>query len=340
MQSPRPLTLTCGDAGGVGFDIAISAWLARHGESVPPFYLLAQPGALAQRARLLGVKLPISQTSPSEALTVFADSLPVVALENPQNADPGCALAENTAATIESIDRAVSDVFHGLAGAVVTLPIAKKPLQDAGFAFPGHTEYLAHLAKQNIGINVLPVMMLAGPNLRAIPVTVHVPLADVPSLLSAGKIINTCKIAINDLRTRFGIREPRIAVSGLNPHAGENGAFGEEDASIIRPAIEALAAEGFAVTGPLPADTMFHPAAREKYDAAVCMYHDQALIPAKALDFEKTVNVTLGLPFIRTSPDHGTAFDIAGSGKADPTSLIEALKLADKLVRRSEDARA
>ena len=307
---------------------------------MPPFYLLAQPGALAQRARLLGVKLPISQTSPSEALTVFADSLPVVAIENPQNADPGCALAENTAATIESIDRAVSDVFHGLAGAVVTLPIAKKPLQDAGFAFPGHTEYLAHLAKQNIGIDVLPVMMLAGPSLRAIPVTVHVPLADVPSLLSAGKIINTCKIAINDLRTRFGIREPRISVSGLNPHAGENGAFGEEDASIIRPAIEALAAEGFAVTGPLPADTMFHPAAREKYDAAVCMYHDQALIPAKALDFEKTVNVTLGLPFIRTSPDHGTAFDIAGSGKADPTSLIEALKLADKLVRRSEDARA
>ncbi|MEX0344740.1 MAG: 4-hydroxythreonine-4-phosphate dehydrogenase PdxA [Rhizobiaceae bacterium] len=340
MQSPRPLALTCGDAGGAGLDIAISAWLARRGESVPPFYLLAQPGAVADRARLLGADLSIRQTSPGEALSVFAEDLPIVTLENPQNANPGSALALNTAATIESIDRAVSDVIHGLAGAVVTLPIAKKPLQDAGFAFPGHTEYLAHLAKRTIGIDVVPVMMLAGPNLRAIPVTVHVPLADVPSMLSAGKIVQVCKIAANELRTRFGIPEPRIAIAGLNPHAGEDGAFGEEDSSIIRPAVEALAAEGFSVTGPLPADTMFHPAAREKYDAAVCMYHDQALIPAKALDFERTVNVTLGLPFVRTSPDHGTAFDIAGTGKANPTSLIEALKLADKLVRRSEDARA
>ncbi len=339
MQLPRPLALTCGDPGGIGLDIAILSWRLRHSDGVPAFYLLARPEVVTERARLLGAEVPVRQTTAVEALSDFPDALPVVALENSQRAEPGHSLATNATATIEAIDRAVRDVMTGHAAAVVTLPIAKKPLHEAGFGFPGHTEYLAHLAKRHTGISLTPIMMLSGPRLRTIPVTVHVQLAEVPSLLTVEKIIRTCKIAASDLRTRFGITNPRLAVSGLNPHAGEDGAFGGEDATIIRPAVEALIADGLSATGPQPADTMFHDEARDRYDVAVCMYHDQALIPVKALDFEKTVNVTLGLPFIRTSPDHGTAFDLAGTGKANPRSLIEALKLADTLVRRAEDAK-
>jgi 4-hydroxythreonine-4-phosphate dehydrogenase len=213
----------------------------------------------------------------------------------------------------------------------VTCNIAKKPLYDGGFSFPGHTEYLAHLATLYTGKTTMPVMMLAGPDLRTVPVTIHIPLSQVPQALTTELIVATARITAADLRNRFGLGKPRLAISGLNPHAGEGGAMGNEDQDVIAPAIATLRAEGIDAFGPLPADTMFHPRARAGYDAALCMYHDQALIPAKALAFDEAVNVTLGLPFIRTSPDHGTAFDIAGKGIARPDSLIAALKLAHQL---------
>lgn len=334
----RPLALTSGDPAGVGFDIAILAWQSRHSREVPPFYLLANPDAVAKRAETLGLPIEVLAVQQDQAVSTFDTALPVVPLRNQQDQTPGNPLPSNTAATIEAIDRAVGDVLSHLAAAVVTLPIAKRPLHEAGFAHPGHTEYLAHLAEQRTGQSAMPVMMLAGPSLRVVPVTIHMALANVPLALSVELVVKTCRITAEDLRHRFGVDRPRLAVAGLNPHAGEAGAFGVEDLQIIAPAVAALKSEGLDVEGPLPADTMFHAKARQRYDAAICMYHDQALIPAKALDFERSVNVTLGLPFVRTSPDHGTAFDIAGTGTADATSLIEALKLAAQLSARPSSA--
>lgn len=326
-----PLALTIGDPSGIGPEIAVAAWLLRDKEDVPAFYLLGDPALVAARARSVGIELPLFDTDPTGAAQAFVSALPVVPLVASLVDTPGQPDSRNAAGIIEAIDRAVADTFDGRAAAVVTCPIAKKPLYDAGFRFPGHTEYLAHLAEQKTGVAAMPVMMLAGPDLRAVPVTIHIALADVPRTLTTEAIIATARITARDLRERFGIARPRIAVSGLNPHAGEGGAMGREDENVIRPAIEALKAEGIDAFGPLPADTMFHARARAGYDAAVCMYHDQALIPAKALAFDEAVNVTLGLPFIRTSPDHGTAFDIAGKGIARPDSLIAALKLARQL---------
>ena len=234
------------------------------------------------------------------------------------------------AAVVAAIGRAVALVQAGIAGAVVTNPINKKALQDgAGFAFPGHTEYLAHQSK-----TLRPVMMLAGSQLRVVPVTIHIPLSEVPTQLTPELLKETVRVTHAGLRRDFGIPSPRIALAGLNPHAGEGGAMGREEIEVIAPAIAELHAEGFDVTGPLPADTMFHPAARARYDVAVCMYHDQALVPLKTLSFSDGVNVTLGLPFVRTSPDHGTAFDIAGQGIADPDSLFAAIRLANDLASR------
>jgi 4-hydroxythreonine-4-phosphate dehydrogenase len=224
-------------------------------------------------------------------------------------------------------------VFAGSAAAVVTNPIAKSVLYAAGFTHPGHTEYLAELAErhQPSAVPALPVMLLWSPELSVVPVTIHLPLREVLNVLNTDLIVQTARIVTRDLTSRFGIERPRLALSGLNPHAGEDGTLGLEDRDIIAPAVALLQAEGIAARGPLPADTMFHAAARRTYDCALCMYHDQALIPAKTLAFDHAVNVTLGLPFIRTSPDHGTAFDIAGSGRADPSSLIAALKLAAQM---------
>ena len=247
-------------------------------------------------------------------------------IDSPGRPDPA-----NAAGIVEAIDRAVADCLAGDAAAVVTCPIAKKPLYDAGFRFPGHTEYLAHLASLRTGTEIMPVMLLAGPELRTVPVTIHIALADVPKALTTELIVATARITAADLASRFGIARPRLAVAGLNPHAGEGGAMGREDELVIRPAIDRLRAEGIDAFGPLPADTMFHARARAGYDVAICMYHDQALIPAKALAFDDAVNVTLGLPFIRTSPDHGTAFDIAGKGIARADSLLAALRLARRL---------
>lgn len=325
------LALSVGDPSGIGPEIAIAAFLARDAVGLPPFYLLADPAVVAARARHLGVSLPVQEVTPVRAIEVFGRALPIVPLTERFIDSPGRPDPANAAGTIEAIDRAVAACLAGEAAAVVTCPIAKKPLYDAGFRFPGHTEYLAHLAARHSGVEAMPVMMLAGPDLRTVPVTIHIALADVPKALSTELIVATARITAADLASRFGIARPRLAIAGLNPHAGEGGSMGLEDEHIVRPAVDILRADGIDAFGPLPADTLFHARARAGYDVALCMYHDQALIPAKALAFDEAVNVTLGLPFIRTSPDHGTAFGIAGKGVARPDSLIAALKLARKL---------
>jgi 4-hydroxythreonine-4-phosphate dehydrogenase len=333
-----PLALTGGDPSGIGPEIALAAWAARARLDLPPFYLIGDARLLGKRARALGLDVPVAEVEPADARDAFAQTFPIVATGTVFLDMPGHPETANAAGIVRSIDLAVEHVFEGRAAAVVTLPIAKKPLYDAGFAFPGHTEYLAHLAERRTGTPVRPVMMLAGPDLRTVPVTIHVPLADVPRLLTTELVLETIRIVAADLAGRFGISSPRLAVAGLNPHAGEGGALGAEDDAIVKPAIESARAAGIDAFGPLPADTLFHVRARAGYDAAICMYHDQALIPAKALAFDEAVNVTLGLPFIRTSPDHGTAFDIAGKGVARPDSLVAALRLAASLAARSGGA--
>ncbi|MBC8717759.1 4-hydroxythreonine-4-phosphate dehydrogenase PdxA [Ochrobactrum sp. Marseille-Q0166] len=331
-QNTPPLAVSIGDPSGIGADVALTAWLQRKELSLPPFLLIADPAQLSARARHLSLNVPIvTLKTPAEAFDFFDAKLPVLPLKNTHKESPGKPLPENAAGVIEAIERAVALTLSGETSAVVTCPIAKKPLYDAGFKHPGHTEFLAELGSKHLGRAVIPVMMLAGPELRAVPVTIHIPLADVPRLLTKDDILEVAYITAQELTDRFGIAAPRIAISGLNPHAGEGGALGKEDDAIIRPAVEELQREGINAWGPLPADTMFHATARVTYDVAICMYHDQALIPAKALAFDETVNVTLGLPFIRTSPDHGTAFDIAGKGIARPDSLIASIRLAQEL---------
>ncbi|MFC5384371.1 4-hydroxythreonine-4-phosphate dehydrogenase PdxA [Aquamicrobium segne] len=324
------LAVSIGDPSGIGPEIALAAWLQRNNEAVTPFYLLADLDLMATRARLLGWNVPLIETTPAQAEEHFSHYLPIVCLKNSLKDTPGHPDSANAPGIIEAINKAVADCFSGAAAAMVTCPIAKKPLYDAGFAFPGHTEYLAHLAEQKAGKPITPVMMLAGPQLRTVPVTIHIPLANVITTLTTDLIVKTARITAQDLKSRFGLANPRLAISGLNPHAGEDGAMGSEDQQVIAPAVAILKAEGIEAFGPLPADTMFHASARANYDVALCMYHDQALIPAKALAFDEAVNVTLGLPFIRTSPDHGTAFDIAGKGVARPDSFIAALKIAHR----------
>jgi len=316
-----PIALTCGDPSGIGPEIAAKA-RARLGAELN-FVWIGDPSHLPQGTAWTEI------SRPAEADRVPADRLPVLRHDFPAAAVPGTPAPENAAAIIAVIARAVSLCMAGDVSAVCTAPIHKKALKDgAGFAFPGHTEYLAHLA----GVDRV-VMMLACDELRVVPVTIHIPIADVPRTLTAELLEATIRITRAGLIRDFGLEEPRLAVAGLNPHAGEGGAMGSEDLAVIAPIVAALRAEGFAIAGPLSADTMFHPAARTRYDAALCMYHDQALIPIKTLDFAGGVNVTLGLPFVRTSPDHGTAYDIAGTGGADPSSLIAALRLARNMAR-------
>ena len=305
--SPRPIAVTIGDPAGIGPDIILKSWSARRENDAPPFLVLADPDQLRARAKVLNLDVPVTVCTHEEAGSAFDGALPVVPLDARFAARVGVPEPANAAGIIESIDRAVEDTLSGRTAAIVTAPIAKKPLYDAGFRHPGHTEYLATLAEKHSGKPVRPVMMLAGPKLRAVPVTIHIPLRAVFDALSTDLIVETCRIVHRDLTRRFGVARPRLAVAGLNPHAGEGGALGSEDEEIVRPAVERLVASGIDAIGPLPADTMFHDRARAGYDAAICMYHDQALIPAKALGFDDSVNVTLGLPFVRTSPDPGTA---------------------------------
>jgi 4-hydroxythreonine-4-phosphate dehydrogenase len=326
----KPIALTSGEPAGIGPDITIKAWLRRKELKLPAFYLLGDPGFLGQRAKALGLKLRLAEVRAEEVLDTFPNALPVVATGHPANAKPGAPDGTSADAALASIRQAVGDVIAGRASAVVTNPIAKSVLYRAGFRHPGHTEYLAELAAAG---NHRPqaVMMLWSPALVAVPVTIHVSLREAIAQLSSDLIVTTARIVTAALKARFGVANPRLAISGLNPHAGEDGSLGTEDKTIVAPAIEILRGEGIEIRGPLPADTMFHEAARQTYDCAICMYHDQALIPVKTLAFEDAVNVTLGLPFIRTSPDHGTAFDIAGTGTANPSSLIAALRLAARM---------
>jgi 4-hydroxythreonine-4-phosphate dehydrogenase len=325
-----PLALTMGEPAGIGGEIALKAWL-RRGDGVPPFFMIDDPGRLAALARRLGWNARVGPiAAPRDASTMFAEALPVLPIGGSLSAEPGRPDPADALLVIRAIDIAVAEVKGGRAAAVVTLPINKDALYRGGFRHPGHTEYLAELAGAGAGA----VMMLASPQLRVVPVTIHLPLRQAVEQLSGAAIVHAGRVAHEALVRDFGIAAPVIAVAGLNPHAGEKGALGREDIDIIIPAIAELRAAGIDARGPMAADAMFHAAARSGYDAALCMYHDQALIPVKTIDFDGAVNVTLGLPFIRTSPDHGTAFDIAGSGVARPDSLIAALNLAAVMAAR------
>ena len=331
----RPLALTLGEPAGIGPDIALAAWQRRSTLTLPPFYLLADPRFLARRAHELGLEIPLAVGDPGNAAAAFATALPVVDIGVTVTARPGRPDVSSAPAAIAAIRRAVDDVLADAAHAIVTNPVAKSVLYQGGFADPGHTEFLARLAREASGGPARPVMMLWAPELAVVPVTIHIPLREVPMRLTSELIIATGRIVARDLVEKFGVAKPRLALAGLNPHAGEEGSLGAEDRTVVAPAVAQLRADGIDARGPLPADTMFHAAARASYDAALCMYHDQALIPIKTLAFDRAVNLTLGLPFVRTSPDHGTAFDIAGTGRADPSSLIAALKLAARLAARA-----
>ncbi len=327
----RVLALTLGEPAGIGPDLALAIWRRRAELDLPPFYIVADPGFLRRRAAKLGLDVPIASATAQSAAATFRSALPVLPLDIAVTAEPGQPDRSSAPAAVASIRHAVADVMAGAAAAVVTNPVAKNVLYNWGFAEPGHTEFLATLVQEATGKSLRPVMMLWSPELAVVPVTIHLPLRDIFNHLSTDLIVETGRIVAHDLATRFKIARPRLAIAGLNPHAGEAGTLGEEDRMIVAPAVARLVAEGTDAKGPLAADSMFHERARASYDAALCMYHDQALIPIKTLAFDHAVNVTLGLPFVRTSPDHGTAFDIAGTGRADPTSLIAALRLAARL---------
>jgi 4-hydroxythreonine-4-phosphate dehydrogenase len=330
-----PLALTLGEPAGIGPDITLAAWRRRAELGLPPFYLLADPAFIARRVERIAPDTPLAVVEPAAALAAFATALPLVDIAVPVSAEPGRPDQSSARAALAAIRRAVADVHAGAAAAVVTNPVAKNVLYRSGFPEPGHTEYLGKLAEEATGVSARPVMMLWSPELAVVPVTIHLALKDVIPRLSESLVVETARIVARDLRERFGIARPRLAIAGLNPHAGEDGALGDEDLTVVRPAVERLKAEGIDARGPLPADSLFHRAARASYDVALAMYHDQALIPIKTLAFNHAVNVTLGLPFVRTSPDHGTAFDIAGTGRADPASLIAALQLAARLSSRA-----
>ena len=330
----RALALTIGEPAGIGCDIALAAWSMRRDRNLPAFYLIADPDHVAARARQIGLAVRLEAVTPEQAPARFDTALPVVPLQERATAAAGQPDETSAAVSLASIRRAVRDVIDGRASGVVTNPIAKAVLYRAGFPDPGHTEYLARLADEMMGVAATPVMMLWCRELAVVPVTIHVPLRAVPDLLTTDLIVETGRIVAHELIHRFGISSPRLAIAGLNPHAGEDGLIGDEEIRIIRPAIDRLADMGIDVRGPLPADTLFHAAARRSYDTALCMYHDQALVAIKTLAFDEAVNVTLGLPFVRTSPDHGTAFDIAGTGRANPESLMASLTLAARLAAR------
>lgn len=316
-----PIALTMGDPAGIGPELARRVWdnLKASGRV---FFWIGDPV-------LLGPGTPYREIQhPSEAAACFADSLPVLPLSCPEPVHPGRPSPGNAVAVIESIRKAVQYTLEGVAGAVVTNPIAKHVLAASGFPHPGHTEFLAALC----GASGQEVMMLACPELKVTLTSIHIPLKRAIDTLSAERIIDVTRVTAAALRRDFGLRQPRLAIAGLNPHAGENGMMGDEESRIIQPAMEALRREGIDVIGPMPPDTMFSAAARPRYDAAICLYHDQGLIPVKTLDMAGGVNITLGLPIIRTSPDHGTAFDIAvgpgETGQASISSLLSALAMA------------
>lgn len=336
MASPVPNVLTMGEPAGIGGELALKTW-KHHRHDVQPFFVLDCPERLRGIAKALNLDVDIVEIAhPGQAVEHFPTALPVMPLVNAVDDVQGNISLVNAAAIMESIERAVAFALAGDVAALVTNPIQKDALYAAGFRFPGHTEYLAELA----GGGMQPVMMLASPMLRVVPVTVHVSLRRALDMLSVESIVRQGQITIDSLRRDFGIAVPRIAVAGLNPHAGEAGNLGDDEGRLIVPAINALQKLGAEVFGPVPPDALFTARARPGYDVALCMYHDQALIPIKALDFDRAVNVTLGLPIVRTSPDHGTALDIAGKGIADPSSLVAAMSMASEIAAHRHNSRA
>ncbi|MBT3991663.1 MAG: 4-hydroxythreonine-4-phosphate dehydrogenase PdxA [Rhodospirillaceae bacterium] len=331
-----PTILTMGEPSGIGGEVAIKAWVSAH-SSLSPFCLIDSPTRMAKLASLLNIEIPLVEISNvNETGDAFERGLPILSIELAEDPIPGELNPKNGPAVIAAIDQGVALVQSGVAGAIVTNPIHKQALYQCGFSHPGHTEYLATLA----GITTEPVMMLASDRLRVIPVTRHIGVQAAINTLTPDLICETALITNRALERDFGITSPRIAVAALNPHAGEGGVMGDEEATLIEPAIQELKAKGLSVSGPHPPDTLFHASARENYDVVLCMYHDQALIPIKTLDFDTAVNVTLGLPFIRTSPDHGTALDIAGTGRANEQSLIAALQMAGEMAQNRNNGQS
>lgn len=330
-----PLAISLGDPAGVGPELIAAAWVRREAEGLLPFCAVGGPELLAEAARRRGLTIPVMPVmSLDEALDCFDRALPTLA-----GADgayrPGAPDSEGAELALASLEEATRLTVEGEASALVTGPIAKARLAEVGFGHPGQTEFVA------AACGMAPrdaVMMLAGPSLRTVPLTVHIALSAVPAALTSDLIVHKARIVAAALARDFGIDRPRLALAALNPHAGEEGRMGDEEARIIAPALATLKAEGLEVTGPHPADALFAPRARAGYDAALCMYHDQALIPLKTLDFDSGVNVTLGLPVIRTSPDHGTAFSIAGTGQADPGAMIAAIRMAGECALRRAEA--
>ncbi|NCP13063.1 MAG: 4-hydroxythreonine-4-phosphate dehydrogenase PdxA [Sphingomonadales bacterium] len=331
-----PLAISLGDPAGIGPEVILGAWTRLRAERrAPPAFVVGGPQLLRDLAEALGIDCPIVPIAdPAEAMLACAAGLPVLAgLDGPHTY--GKPIPDGARLALASLQWAVKCALSGTASGLVTAPVSKGALAAIGWDYPGQTEFLADACGRPYRD---AVMMLAGPSLRTVPLTVHVSLAEVPHLLSAELILHKARIVAAGLRRDFGVLHPRLAIAALNPHAGEGGQFGDEEARIIAPAIAALQAEGIDVIGPVPGDALFTPRARHSYDAALCMYHDQALIPLKALEFDEGVNVTLGLPIIRTSPDHGTAFDIAGQGLADPGAMTAAIVMAAEMAVAREAA--
>jgi 4-hydroxythreonine-4-phosphate dehydrogenase len=324
----KPIAVTMGEPAGIAPDITLQAWLSLRTKYGPGFFVIGDPQILKSRANRLGLHVDLATIETvAEVSTVFKTALPVLVQSVAREPEPGTILPTNAGAVVGSIECAVALAIKGQVSAVVTNPIQKKVLYAQGFEHSGHTDFIAALVRSR-GFTAEPVMMLAAPGIRTVPLTVHIPLKAVAQALSVEGIVRQTRVVNADLTRYFGIVSPRIAITGLNPHAGEGGALGGEEQSIIGPAIEILKKEGITVEGPLPADSVFHAEARSRFDVVVCMFHDQALIPVKTIGFHEGVNATLGLPIVRTSPDHGTALPLAGSGKANPTSLICAIELA------------
>ena len=322
-----PLAVGLGDPAGIGPEVVAAAWAARNAERLPPFFAI---GDLRSVKAVWDGPIVVLGT-PGDAAAMFPHALPLVQVDDPGEIVPGTPNLAGARCALDSLELAVGLARAGTAAGVVTGPVSKAQLYAIGFTYPGQTEFIAErcgMAAANVA------MMLAGPTLRTVPVTIHTALADVPAALTTELIVARCRVVHRGLQRDFGIAQPRLALAGLNPHAGENGTLGREEIEIIAPAAEALRAAGIDVTGPFAADAMFHPAARARYDAAICMYHDQALIPLKTIHFDDGVNVTLGLPIVRTSPDHGTAFALAGQGTASPTPMIAAIRLAGAAAAR------
>ena len=333
MRSPQtPVAVTMGEPAGIGPELALMAWADRKRLKLPAFYVRGDENLFRQRAEKLALGVAIETTSPDQSSALFAKKFPIVQTGPGLSDSPGTEQPDTAQSVIASIEDCVEDIRQGLATAIVTNPINKAALYEAGFSHPGHTEFLGALAQKHWpGAPAKPVMMIAGPQLMVVPVTIHIPLKDVPTKLTTELIVETAQITAQDLKSRFGYASPRLALCGLNPHAGENGALGGEDRDVIEPAVAKLQQMGIAASGPHPADTLFHPPARKSYDCALGMYHDQVLVPAKTIGFDDSVNATLGLPFVRTSPDHGTAYGLAGTGTARIDSFAAALRMAAAL---------